>query len=359
MKWLRIALGTLLLAFLVTGAAAYLVTLETPDSITAGEPLEVTITNNLPGGFTTDLILYKSGGFKSEIARKSITFQGETLVVTFPTTDLPKGVYQVEIVDPTKDSFGGSSVILKQFDVINRASSITITSRRTQEYDGTLDLTGSISDLKFSGIIVTVDRSGEVVFGPEYIPNGSGGSFSQEIPIPGPGSYRVNFTDRTSLIGYVTFEVTAIITPTTPVPTPTATGTTVSGSAPASRANPAYFAVDTNAGQVKITTSTGIDWVMEYIDESGTRKLVNEKGTDTAEEVTFAASGGTVYVKVYPLGYSDQGTVTLSAQNAQSVTVAANGPAVFGDVTPTATPAAPLPAVLVLIAIGLLIFFRR
>jgi len=359
MKWLSIAIGTLLFAVLVTGAAAYQVNLKTPDSIIAGQPLQVTIENNLPGGFTTDIILYKSGSFKSERARQSITFQGETLVVTFPTVDLPNGLYQVEIVDPTKDTFGGSSVTLRQFDVVNRASSITITSRRSQEYDGTLDLAGSISDLKFSGIIVTVERSGEAVFGPEYIPNGSGGSFSKEIPIPGPGTYRVNFTDRTSFIGFVTFEVTQIITPTTTVPTPTATGTSVSANAPASRSSPAYFAVNTNAGQVRLTTSSGVDWVLEYIDESGARKLVNDKGTDAAEDVTFTAGGGTVYVKVYPLGYADQGTVTLNAQNAESVTVAANGPTVFGDVTPTATPEAPLPAILVFLALGLLVFFRR
>jgi MYXO-CTERM domain-containing protein len=206
---------------------------------------------------------------------------------------------------------------------------------------------------------VTVDRSGEVVFGPEYIPNGSGGSFSKEIPVPGPGSYRVNFTDRVSLIGYVTFDVYAIATPTTAVPTPTATGPTVSASAPATRTNPAYFTVETNPGQVKVTTSGGMDWVIEFIDESGARKLVNQKGSEAQEEVTFTAQGGAVNFKVFPMGYSDQGTVTLSAQNAESVTVAANGPSVFGDLPVTTTPEAPLPWVLGLLAMGLLVVLRR
>jgi MYXO-CTERM domain-containing protein len=359
MKWLRIALGALMLAFLVTGAAAYLVTLKTPDTIVAGETLTVTMENNLPGGFTTDLILYRSGTTKQEVARQSVTFQGETLVTTFSTAGFARGTYQVEIVDPSKDMFGGSSVTLKQFTVINRASALAITSRRTQEFDGTLDVAGTISDLKFSGILVTVDRAGEVVFGPEYIPNGSGGSFNKEIPIPGPGIYRVNFTDRTSFIAYASFEVTQIVTPTTTVPTPTVTGTTVSGTAPASKNAPAYFAVKTRAGLVRLTTNSGIDWVMEYIDESGARKLVNERGTDAGEEVTFTAQGGTVYVKVFPLGYADQGTVVLTGQNVETVNIAQDGPSVFGDLPVATTPATPLPAALVLVALGLLVVFRR
>jgi MYXO-CTERM domain-containing protein len=348
-----------MLAFMVSGAAAYLVTLKTPDTIVAGETLTVTMENNLPGGFTTDLILYRSGNTKQEVARQSVTFQGETLVTTFPTAGFARGTYQVEIVDPSKDMFGGSSVTLKQFTVINRASALAITSRRTQDFDGTLDVAGTISDLKFSGILVTVDRAGEVVFGPEYIPNGSGGSFNREIPIPGPGIYRVNFSDRTSFIAYASFDVTQIITPVTTVPTQTVTGTSVSGNAPATKTVPAYFAVKTMTGLVRLSTSSGVDWVMEYIDESGTRRLVNERGVDAGEEATFTAQGGTVYVKVFPMSYSDQGTVTLTGQNVESVTVAQNGPSVFGDLPVTTTPATPLSAALVLVALGLLVVFRR
>ena len=94
----------------------------------------------------------------------------------------------------------------------------------------------------------------------------------------------------------------------------------VSATAQASRNQPAYFAVDTKPGAVTISTSSGIDWVMEYIDEDNLLTVVNEKGTIGGESATFVGKGGTVYVKVYPFTFSDQGTVTLTAQNAESVT---------------------------------------
>jgi hypothetical protein len=153
--------------------------------------------------------------------------------------------------------------------------------------------------------------------------------------------------------------VTFVVSGGSSTPTPTATEATISASATATRSAPAYFEVDTQSGTVTITTSAGIDWVIEYIDEDNSLHKVNDKGMLEPETAVFAARGGSVYVKVYPMSYNDSGTVQISAANADSIRVSQTVAGLFGDATPTPTPSAPVPVVLALLALVVVVLARR
>jgi hypothetical protein len=294
------------------------------------------------------------------LTRNVVTFQsGETITTTFQTKGFEKGTYQVEILDPTK-TIGGSSTTWRILELVNRSSDITFTAPLTQEYDGTLTVSGKIAELGDRGVQLVVESSGGKVFGPSFIQTDTNGGFLKEVDIPGPGTYGVNLTDHKGYIGTIQVQVFAITTPpTTAPPTAVPTGTPVTASAPATRQAPAYFAVDTKSGPVTISTSADLDWVIEIVDEAQAKRLINERGTTGGEEVTLEAKGGTVYVKVYPMKYTDQGSVTVSALNADSITAATNGASIFGDVAATTTPASPLPIILPLAAVAFLLIRRR
>ncbi len=354
----------LAMMLLVSSASAAYVRIDAPDTVYVGEPLRVTGTSLVEGitkpslnpGFSTDVILYSVKHTKSEVDRKTIVVQEDGLFsATFKTEGLAAGDYTVEIIDPdSPNTFGGSSKTLQFLKLVDRSGDIRINSPLVQEFDGSLDIAGTIAGIGSAGVQIGIERDGTTVYGPEYIRTDANGAFSTTVPISGAGSYRVAFSDKKGYIGTVLFVVTGAPTPTdTEVPV-------VSASAPATRSAPAYFEVDTRVGLVAITTSTGIDWVVEYIDEGGRLHKINDAGLLDPEVVEFSAQGGRVYVKVYPVGYSDRGTVQLSAANAYAVRVSQGAPGVFGDATPTpAETATPLPAVLALFAVLVVIFSRR
>jgi hypothetical protein len=64
-----------------------------------------------------------------------------------------------------------------------------------------------------------------------------------------------------------------------------------------------------------------------------------------------------VYFKVYPDQFADQAPVTLTVENARSVSTCTTCQAVFGDVV--TTPAVSLPLILVLGALAVLIIAKR
>jgi hypothetical protein len=366
----RIAWLTLIGMLLLVGAAsAAYIEIDAPSSVYVGEPLVVTGTTILEGlskptiepGFSTDIVFYRAVYTKQEVGRKTIVVQQDgTFSATFPTKDLKAGQYTVEIVDPTTTTFGGSSTTLQFVTLIDRSADLIINAPLTQDFDGGLDITGSVSGLGNSGIEIRVIRASETVFGPEYIQTDANGAFSTSVPIMQGGSYQVVFSDTKGYIGTADFSVTGgPSTPSTTTPTPTATPPVISATAPSSRSSPAYFAVDTQTGLVTLSTTPGIDWVIEYIDENGNLDKVNSKGMNDPEVAEVSAQGGTIYVKVYPMSYNDSGTVRLSATGADAIQVSQTAPVVFGDATPTSTPAAPLPAIVVVIALLVFIGFRR
>ena len=362
----RIAWILLLGVVLVVAAQAAYVEMNTPDTITVGQTLEVSGSSlgTLKPGFSTDLIFYKIAFTKTEIARTRIVVQeGGVFSATFPTAGLEAGNYLLELVDPMPGGsavFGGDAKIQKQINLINRQGEITITSPLLQPFTGLLSIRGSVSTAGNNGTQLRVDHDGVTVYGQTstYIAT-LNDVFSTDIPITEGGTYTAYFSDYRGYIGSVQLTVSQPVQ-TTVVTTTAAPVQQVSATAQASRNQPAYFAVDTKPGSVTLSISSGIDWVIEYIDEDSMLTVVNEKGTIGGETAVFPAKGGTVYVKVYPFTFSDQGTATLTATNADSVTACTSCVALFTTTPPpTTTQKSPIPAFLALIALALLVIAGR
>jgi hypothetical protein len=360
----RIAWILVCVVFLVGAAQAAYVELSAPDTITVGQTLDVSGSSlgTLKAGFSTDLIFYRFSGTKTEVARTRIVVQeGGVFSASFSTDGLPAGTYLLELVDPMPGgsaAFGGGVKNIVYVTLINRQNEITITSPVSQPFTGFLSLRGSISTALNNGTQLRVDHNGATIYGPIYIAT-LNSVFSTDIPITEGGTFTAYFTDSLNdqYIGSAQFTVSQ------PAQTTAVTTTTArqfSASAQASRNQPAYFAVKTEQGMVTISTSSGIDWVMEYMNEDNHLTVVNEKGTIGGETATFPAKGGTVYVKVYPFTFSDQGTVTITATNADSVTVCTSCVALFSTTpVPTTTQKSPLPAFVALLALALLVIARR
>jgi hypothetical protein len=354
----RIAWILLAGVILVGAAQAAYVEINAPDTLNVGQPLEVTGSSTLKPGFSTDLIFYKMAFTKTEVDRTRIVVQeGGVFAATFPTLGLTEGAYLLELVDPKpegSEQFSGESKTQKNVNLIDRQKELTITSPLVQPFTGLLSIRGSVSTAGNNGTQLKVDHNGMTVYGPLYIAT-LNDDFSTDITISGGGTYNAFFSDYKGYIGSAQFTVSQPVV-TTAATTVTTTVPQISATAQASRNQPAYFTVRTKPGTVTISTSSGIDWVLEYLDEDKYLRVVNEKGTVGGETATIPARGGTVYVKVYPFTFSDQGTVTLSASNANSVTVCTDCIALFTTTqAPTPTKESPVPAILALAALALAI----
>jgi hypothetical protein len=347
--------------FLVGAAQAAYVELNAPNTITVGQTLEVSGTSiGLSPGFSTDLIFYRYSGSKTEVARTRIVVQeGGGFSASFSTSGLAAGTYLLELVDPMPGgsaAFGGQAKNIVYVTLINRQNEITITSLLSQPFTGLLSIRGSIKLAGNNGTQLQVDHNGVTIYPNAWISTDHN-AFSVTIPITEGGIYTAYFSDAKSYIGSAQFTVSQPVQTTGTTTTPVQQ---LSATAQASRNQPAYFMVDTKPGVVTISTSSGIDWVMEYIDENSRLSVVNEKGTIGGETVTLSAKGGPVYVKVYPFTFADQGTVTLTATNTDSVTVCTSCTALFSATpVPTTTKKSPVPTFVALFALALLVIARR
>jgi hypothetical protein len=359
----RIAWILLVGVFLVGAAQAAYVELNAPSEITVGQTLDVTGTSiGLSPGFSADLIFYRFSGTKTEVSRTRIVVQeGGVFSASFSTYGLAAGTYLLELVDPMPGgtaAFGSQAKNIVYITLIDRQNEITISSPLTQPFTGLLSIRGSVNTAGNNGTQLRVDHNGVTIYPSTYIATDHN-VFSTDIPITEAGGYTASFSDARSYIGSVQFVVLAPVQ-TTVVTTTSTPAPQVSATAQASRNQPAYFTVDTKPGTVTLSTSSGIDWVMEYINENNQVTVVNERGTLGGETVTFAARGGTVHVKVYPFTFSDQGTVTLTATNADSVTICTTCSALFTTTAaPTTTQKSPFPALLALAALAFLVISRR
>ncbi|MDD1653613.1 MAG: hypothetical protein LUQ64_03620 [Methanomicrobiales archaeon] len=347
---------------LIGGAQAAYVELTAPDRINVGLILQVegSSQGTLKPGFSTDLIFYQQLYTKKEVNRAQIVVQeGGVFSASFPTEGLPEGSYLLELVDPYTNGnevFGGSSKKIIYVTLVDRSDEIKITSSRVQPYNGYLYLKGTLSMTGNNGTEIRVLKGADAIFGPEYIAT-KDGEFMETVPISEGGTYRVTFTDYRGYIGMEEFAVTEAAT--------TATVTTISKpdivvSAPASRNQPAYFTVDSAGGTLRIRTSSGIDWILQYRDEGGNQYTLNQKGTVGGESVAIETQGGPVYVMVYPATYTDQGTVTLTAENADALAVCTTCAGYFAETpTPTTTQKSPFPAAVALLSLLALALWRR
>ncbi|MDD1672570.1 MAG: hypothetical protein LUO82_06185 [Methanomicrobiales archaeon] len=348
----------LLCSCLLIGAAhAYIVTLSVPRSVSAGDTIAINGSSNLPSGLSTTITLSKVGAI-GLIDEKDITIQeGGVFTTSFNAGNLEKGTYKIEIMEKNDYPYGSGSVEWVFVDVIDRRNEISLIAPLTQPFDGSLIISGSISTIGDSGLRISVEKGGTIVFGPEYIKTSTEGMFETEIPIPDDGMYTVTLIDNTSYRWTVKYNAIPLSQTTQPTTVTTTLPAPTTATMPASRNEPAFFRVTSGQGVMRAYTSEGVDWVMEYIDETGAQKKINVRGT-AAEEVTLAVSGGTIYFKIYPDRYDDRATVTLSVENARTIEPCTTCAGLFEAGT-TPTEATPLPLFLAIFAMLCVIALRK
>lgn len=363
----KVFILTILLLMLAGTVSAYELILDCPTSLQRGDPLVVNGTSNLPAGTSLEILFSNTEFRTNEPIRKTVVIQGydnKSFSVTFDTWDLKRGIYKVEIPPTGGYSFLGNSVTLRVVEIIDRSDEIEIVSPLTQYINGPggniLKISGIGHTQKDNGVQLEVTGPGGAVFGPNFISTGIDGSFTKELSVHENGTYVVNFSDAKGYIGTVNFTMVEDIPATaTEVPVPVTTAPTpVLANAESSRDRPAYFAITTGTGPVRIFTSKGIDWVIEYPDGNGTLQKINDMGQMSEETVTVPGNGGVMFVMVYPYKYSDKDTVTLYAENAGKIEATTNVPAIFNtstltQTTVTTTKQSPVPVIVFVAALAL------
>jgi len=350
----KIVLLVMGLLFLSGISSAYQVNIDAPDSLPVGKPLIVNGTTTFGIGTPIDVVLYYQLTTTTEIKRKIVYVQSDrTFRAVFDTTGLKTGMYKVEV--PTNGA--GESVNMRVVYLFDRSDDLQLSSSTTQNFNGKMILAGSIKNDENSGVqIEVIGPSDDVVFGPRFINTDYRGNFAIDVPITEPGDYEVSFTDARGYVGKRIITVTSQqFQSLGPSPPPT-TVSIVSSHAKSSRDNPVYFAIKTGNGKVNIHTSSSIDWVLEYVDDKGTIKIVNEESEQYPEKVQVLGKGKTIYIKVYPLKASVNSDVFLYAENAASVVVSPTVPAPFAasvPQTPTDTQKTPLLPLLGVVSLGI------
>lgn len=349
------------LLMLVSLASAYYVNIVVPDKVSLGEDIVVTGESNLPAGHRTTIIFASSGLFSKVIEEREIVIQaGGNFSAVFKTNGLSRGNYKVEIRESGQYTYGSSSKTWRIFEIVDRTDELKVTSPKTQEYDGTLEIAGTLEKAGDEGIEMTITKGDETVFGPVYIATKSG-AFSESVTIGSAGMYSVALRDRTGYRWSFDVVVATTETPTpvttTTAPTTVATPAMVTVTGRASRAEPAYFEISALPGNVTVTTSGGVDWVLECIDEQGRRVSANTRGT-APERLELTSSGGKIYLKVYPDQFGASPNVTINVENAASARGCPECASRFGAEA-TATQTTPFPIAVVLIALFLVLMHRR
>jgi hypothetical protein len=347
----KIVLLVMGLLFCIGCVPAYQVVIQAPDTLTVGEPLIVTGTTTFGIGTPIDVVLSYQLTTSTEIMRKiAYVMDDKTFRVVFDTTDLPTGMYKVEV--PTNGM--GNSVTMRLVNLVDRSDEIHLSSQTTQSFNGKLYITGTLSKDTSSGVqIEVIGPDNTNIFGPLYINTNYQGSFSADFPITGPGDYEVSFTDAN---GYIGDRIITVVRPnTTYAPPDVTTAATVSfAQGKASRDNPIYFIVQTENRPFRVYTSASVDWVVEYVDIAGVLHMVNDQGELNPEEIRANGNGKAVYFKVYPYKYSVTSNVFLYAENVNSVSVSPTVQSVFGlpSSSPAQTQKSPVSAMLVFFALG-------
>lgn len=243
----RLLLLLCLCPLLIAAASAYIVTIDAPRTLTAGEPLVVNGTSTLPPGYTHDLVLY---GGAAERARATIVVQQDgTFSARMDTTGLITGDYRLELVPPADPGFFGSSSVTSRFvTIVDRSKEVAVTSPAAQSDVNNLTVAGTAPGKKSGSIAIAVTGAGNYTFGPEYVRTDANGAFSKSVPIGGPGEYRVTLSDPVGVIMRYTVTVSgeSSVNTSATVP-PTAVSTAATSAAAATTLVP-VTTVPTQAG---------------------------------------------------------------------------------------------------------------
>ncbi|WFN35056.1 hypothetical protein L1S32_02755 [Methanogenium sp. S4BF] len=353
------------LCLLCTGVvSAYEIKCLCPNEVYRGDIVTIEGTSTLPPGYSTWMQLYEVQPTSRELTSQALVIQqGGNWSIQLQTLALEEGTYKFEIVEDIMDyplSSGSDRTMI--FKVIDRSGEITIQSPSTQRSGDMLDIYGRAPEVGSAGLQIEVtDSRGTVVYGPLYIRTDADGSFSEKVRVDGPGRYYVKFSDfRNNEARFITrvsftLEGQGTSVSSTATPTGTVSGRTVSASAVASRDAPAYFIADTLPGTVTVTTSTGTDWRVYHTDGTGSPVRVDASGSSAPEEFSVSSTGGLLYLKAEPVRAGDEGTVTITVENAESVTANPAAATHFGDVIPESEPTeSPFPVVMLIFALCLI-----
>jgi hypothetical protein len=349
----KIVLLVMGLLFLAGVVSAYQVNIDAPDSLPVGKPLIVNGTTTFGIGTPIDVVLYYQLTTTTEIKRRIVYVQSDyTFRAVFDTTGLKTGMYKVEV--PTSGM--GDSVTMRVVNLIDRSDDIYLSSSINQSFSGKLSIAGTIKGDENSGVqIEVIGPDNSIVFGPYYVNTNYQGNFATDVPITEPGEYEVSFTDSKGYVGnriitvigqqFLTFGTTPAITK----------SVVVSAHTKSSRDNPAYFTITGGIGLVTLHTSSGIDWVVDYVDDKGIIHSVNKEGEQFPEQIQLQGTGKPFYIKVYPYKSSVISEVFVYAENATSIVISPSVPAPFAASAPqTPTQQSPIIPSLGVIAIAIM-----
>jgi hypothetical protein len=349
----KIVLLVMGVLFLTGITSAYQVNIDAPDSLPVGKPLIVTGTTTFGIGTPIDVVLYYQLTTTTEIKRRIVYVQSDyTFRAVFDTTGLKTGMYKVEV--PTSGM--GDSITMRVVNLVDRSDDIQLSSQTYIAFSGKIPVAGTIRGDENSGVqIEVIGPDDTVVFGPRFVTTNYQGNFATEVPITEPGDYEVIFTDAR---GYVGSRIITVVghQPLTTGTKPAATkSVVVSAHTKSSRDNPAYFAITGGTGLVTIHTSSFIDWIIEYTDDNGVVRVVNQQGEQHPEQVQVQGKGKTIYLKIYPSGLSTSSEVFVYAENATSIVISQTVPSPFASAAaPTATtPQSPFMPFLGVSAVGI------
>ncbi len=223
----------ILLALLISGVQAYIITIDAPGSVFVGSPLIVTGTTSFPTDTSFDLTLYYSKYTSDQVAKLGVIVdENKEFRVAFDTKGLDKGQYKVEVHNIVYDNelfvesqLGSASTLRRVVQLIDRSDEIIITSPATQPLAQALTVAGEVKGLGQGVITMRIFGPDGYTYGPEQILTTTGyadqnGHFSSTVAVSIPGEYQVSISDKTGFIGEYPFIVTA---PDTPAPEVTET----------------------------------------------------------------------------------------------------------------------------------------
>jgi hypothetical protein len=378
--------------------SAYYLSLDAPAEVRVGQPLHVNGTTNIPPPDKVDVIFSQSVNIPVEVARQAIqiTEKGDNAFnVSFDTTGLLKGNYKVEAISQTQRDFSAGSRNLRVVKLIDRSDIIRFSSPLYQEFNGNLVIEARIQGFDDNSVQLEIKKGNSSVFGPESVPV-TKGLVKYEQPVKEQGIYSVTFHDSKGYIGSYPVQIgeetkepiKAISTtgpvatteggadtptqkptpkPTekpsevTPAPTPLPQSSpggkqteSFSSSEPVitktthvSRDSPGYFTVLVKKTPITITTSANADWVLEYkVSPDAAMVKVNDNMKEAAEKATITADTKHIFIKVYPYNYKSGEEVTITANNAEDISLSDEAAKAFGapprygsDNTPGKSPA--------------------
>lgn len=236
----KIILILLLVASSVAISGAYIITIDTPETVTSGSPLIITGSTSFPEDTYFDLVLYYSKYTSGELKRqKVIVDQSKEFRSEFETRDLERGQYKVEVHSIISDgkefvesSLGSASVIRRVIQLVDRSDELVIESEPSQNRSTALVVTGRVKGLSKGVVTLRAFGPDNYTFGPQQLITNPGfadtdGHFSTLIPVTVAGEYQVSISDKDGFISELSFNVTDDSTPKeekgiiTPIPTTT------------------------------------------------------------------------------------------------------------------------------------------